>query len=89
MENHSKSVCKIVSKDTEDQMKMTLYNIITIVRRMRTHWYTFLFKRMLHSYGSVGVNNFCKVARTVKVDVGYHLNSNGLIITGTGGGKNW
>ncbi len=56
---------------------------------MRTHWYTFLFKRMLHSYGSVGVNNFCKVARTVKVDVGYHLNSNGLIITGTGGGKNW
>lgn len=68
-------------------MKMTLYNIITIVRRMRTHWYTFLFKRMLHSYGSVGVNNFCKVARTVKVDVGYHLNSNGLIITGTGGVK--
>ena len=68
-------------------MKMTLYNIITIVRRMRTHWYTFLFKRMLHSYGSVGVNNFCKVARTVKVDVGYQLNSNGLIITGTGGVK--
>ena len=40
---------------------------------------------MLHSYGSVGVNNFCKIARTATVDVGFNFNSNGLIISGFGG----
>lgn len=58
------------------------------MRRLRSKYYTFLFKHMLHSYGSVGVNNFCKVASTATVDVGHHLSSNGLIITGMGGGKN-
>lgn len=65
-------------------MKKLLYLIISSYKRLSGRIYTFLFKRMLHSYGSVGVNNFCKVARTAKVDVGYHLNSNGLIITGMG-----
>lgn len=70
-------------------MKKLLYLIISSYKRLSGRIYTFLFKRMLHSYGSVGVNNFCKVARTAKVDVGYHLNSNGLIITGMGEGENW
>lgn len=65
-------------------MKKLLYLIISSYKRLSGRIYTFLFKRMPHSYGSVGVNNFCKVARTAKVDVGYHLNSNGLIITGMG-----
>lgn len=47
-------------------------------------WYTFLFKRMLHSYKSVGVNNFCTISRLSKVDVGEHFSSNGLAITGMG-----
>ena len=65
-------------------MKKILFIIIGIIRKFRTRWYTFLFKRMLHSYGSVGVNNFCKVARTAMVDVGKCFSSNGLIVTGTG-----
>ncbi len=66
-------------------MKKIVYVFLKLIRRLRSKWYSFLFKRMLNSYGSVGVNNFCKVARTAKVDVGYHFNSNGLTISGMGG----
>ena len=52
---------------------------------MKSKYYTFLFKQMLHSYGSVGVNNYCKIARTATVDVGYKFSSNGLTISGLGG----
>lgn len=68
-------------------MTRIILNILTVMRRLRSKYYTFLFKHMLHSYGSVGVNNFCKVASTATVDVGHHLSSNGLIITGMGGVK--
>lgn len=66
-------------------MKAILGEIIRVIRRVRSRWYTFLFKKMLNSYGSVGVNNFCKVARTAKVDVGNKFSSNGLVISGLGG----
>lgn len=65
-----------------------IFVVIEFVRRIRSRWYTFIFKRMLNSYGSVGVNNFCKIARTARVDVGERFSSNGLMISGVGGGEN-
>lgn len=67
-------------------MKRVLFSVLTCIRRIRSKYYTFLFKQMLHSYGSVGVNNYCKIARTATVDVGYKFSSNGLTISGMGGG---
>lgn len=68
-------------------MKRIILSILTVIRSLRSKYYTFLFKRMLHSYGSVGVNNFCKVSSTAKVDVGNKFSSNGLVISGRGGVK--
>lgn len=68
-------------------MKKILLMAITFLRRVKSKYYTFLFKQMLHSYGSVGVNNYCKIARTAKVDVGNKFSSNGLTISGLGGVK--
>lgn len=65
-------------------MKKVLFCIVNTYRRLLGKYYTFLFKQMLHSYGSVGVNNFCKVARTAKVNIGNNFSSNGLIISGMG-----
>lgn len=65
-------------------MRRILFGLIRISRRIRTFWYTFIFKRMLHSYGSVGVNNMCRISRTAQVDIGWKFSSNGLIITGKG-----
>lgn len=66
-------------------MKRILFEILRLIRRLHSKFYTFLFKRMLHSYGSVGVNGFCRVSQTAKVDVGEHFSSNGLTISGLGG----
>lgn len=68
-------------------MKRILFEILRLIRRLHSKFYTFLFKRMLHSYGSVGVNGFCRVSQTAKVDVGEHFSSNGLTISGLGGVK--
>ena len=70
-------------------MKKILLSVLTCIRRMKSKYYTFLFKQMLHSYVSVGVNNYCKIARTATVDVGKKFSSNGLTISGLGGGKGW
>lgn len=70
-----------------EEMKKILFLILSFYRRVSGKMYSFIFKRMLHSYGSVGVNNFCMVSRTAKVDVGYHFNSNGIVISGMGGVK--
>lgn len=66
-------------------MKTIILLLLKFFRDIRSKYYTFLFKRMLHSYGSVGVNNFCKISSTAKVDVGNKFSSNGLIISGLGG----
>lgn len=68
-------------------MKNILLKVLTCIRRMKSKYYTFLFKQMLHSYVSVGVNNYCKIARTATVDVGKKFSSNGLTISGLGGVK--
>lgn len=69
-------------------MKRIIFFVLTLLKRIRSKYYTFLFRRMLHSHGSVSVNNFCKVSRSARVDIGNHFSSNGLIISGQGGGEN-
>ena len=54
---------------------------------MKSKYYTFLFKRMLHSYGSVGVNGMSWISSAAIVDVGDHVSFNGIRITGQGGVK--
>ena len=68
-------------------MKKIVLFFLGVVRRVISDFYTFLFNKMLHSYGDgLGVNEFCMVSSTATVDVGRKLSSNGLIITGLGGG---
>lgn len=68
-------------------MKRIIFFVLTLLKRIRSKYYTFLFRRMLHSHGSVSVNNLCKVSRSARVDIGNHFSSNGLIISGQGGVK--
>lgn len=71
-------------------MKKLVLFFLGVVRKVKSRFYTFLFKKMLHSYGDgLGVNEFCKVSSTATVDVGYKFSSNGLVITGLGGGGYW
>ncbi len=65
-------------------MKKAVLYFINLIRRIRGKWYTFLTKRMLHSYESVGVNGKCRIASTAVVDVGSHVSFNGMTITGQG-----
>lgn len=62
--------------------------VLRICRRGKSKWYTFLCKKMLHSYGSVGCNGYTQISSTAKVDVGHHVSFNGAKISGWGGGKN-
>lgn len=68
-------------------MKKEILYIKNAFCKIKSVYYTFLFKRMLNSYVSVGVNGFCRVSSTAKVDVGHHVYSNGLKISGLGGVK--
>lgn len=61
-----------------------LYKILSVGRSLRSLFYTMIFKRMLNSYKSVGVNKFCKISRGAIVDVGEGFCSNGLEISGFG-----
>ena len=65
-------------------MKNLLVKALHTLRRLRSRYYTFLVKRMLHSYGSIGVNGFSKVSSTARVDVGHHVSFNGISIVGLG-----
>lgn len=65
-------------------MKKLLLIFINFYRRLRGKWYTFLTKRMLHSYESIGVNGYCKISSTAKVDVGKKVSFNGMRICGQG-----
>lgn len=61
--------------------------VLRICRRGKSKWYTFLCKKMLHSYGSVGCNGYTQISSTAKVDVGHHVSFNGAKISGWGGVK--
>lgn len=60
-----------------------------VFRKIRSAYYFALVRRKLHSYGSVTVNGPFHISSTAKVDVGHHVNINGMRISGMGGGKNW
>lgn len=67
-------------------MKKTLKRVY---RKIRSAYYFALVKRKLHSYGSVTVNGHFHISSTATVDLGHHVNINGMRISGLGGGKNW
>lgn len=53
------------------------------VKKLKRHWYTFLAKRHIKSYGvELRVNNRCLFSGDVKV--GDHCNFNGMKIMGGG-----
>lgn len=68
-------------------MKKIVLFVVNNFRRLRSGWYTFLIKRMVHSYGSIGVNGYSKISSTATVDVGHHVSFNGMTISGLGGVK--
>lgn len=65
-------------------MKQFVLFVINMVRRMKSKYYTFLTKRMLRSYKSIGVNGFSKISSTAIVNVGHHVSFNGMNISGLG-----
>lgn len=67
-------------------MNKTLKNFF---RKIRSAYYFALVRRRLHSYGSVTVNGHFHISSTATVDLGNHVNINGMRISGLGGGKNW
>lgn len=65
-------------------MRQLLVRIVSFLRFIKGKYYTFLVKRLLHSYGSIGVNGRSWISSTAKVDVGDHVSFNGMHITGKG-----
>ncbi len=68
-------------------MKNIVLYAIRLLRRLKSRYYTFICKRMLHSYGSIGVNGYSRISSTAVVDVGNNVNFNGMRIQGWGGVK--
>lgn len=67
-------------------MTNLLYKLFSAVKRLRSLLCTAIFKRMIHSYGPyLGVNSFSTSSRHALVDVGSHVNFNGVRIIGVGG----
>lgn len=66
-------------------MKNIVLFVVNNFKRLRSGWYTFLIKRMVHSYRSIGVNGYSKISSTATVDVGHHVSFNGMTISGLGG----
>lgn len=58
-----------------------------IFRKIRSAYYFALVRRKLHSYGSVTVNGPFHISSTAVVDLGNHVNINGMRISGMGGVK--
>ena len=63
---------------------MYVNKLIENIRKVKSWFFTFLFKRMLHSYKSVGVNGFSIISSTARVDVGERVCFNGIRINGKG-----
>lgn len=66
-------------------MRKCLYFIWRNVRKVESHICTFIFKRMINSWGiGLGVNSLSFSSRNAKVDVGNYVNFNGVRIIGWG-----
>lgn len=58
-----------------------------LFRRIRSAYYFALVRRSLHSYGSVTVNGSFHISSHATVDLGHHVNINGMRISGFGSVK--
>ena len=68
------------------KMKKILYFVYGKIRRLQSLFCTFVFKRMIHSWGKgLGVNSFSLSSSKAIVDVGNNVNFNGVRIIGWGG----
>lgn len=65
-------------------MKRLILSILKQFRKIKSVFYTFLCKRMLNTYGSIGVSGYSKISSSAIVDVGHHVSFNGMQITGWG-----
>ena len=69
-------------------MKRYFFFILRLEKRIYSGFCTFLFKKMIHSYGeNLGVNSFSISSSKALVDVGNNVNFNGIRIIGSGGVK--
>ena len=69
-------------------MKSIIIYFVDKYRRIKHHFYTFLLKRQLVSYGDhIGAAKFIKISRKAKVTIGCHCGFNGMTISGLGGVK--
>ena len=59
-------------------------NIKRFFRKIRSAYYFALVRRKLHSYGSVTVNGHFHISSIATVDLGHHVNINGMCISGLG-----
>ena len=57
------------------------------LRKIRSMYYFTKVRRKLHSYESVTVNGPFHISSTAQVDLGHHVNINGMRISGLGGAK--
>lgn len=71
-------------------MKKILFSIFRLYQTVRTLICTWIFKKMIKSYGEkLGVNGLSISSSKANVIVGNHVNFNGVRIIGLGGGKDW
>lgn len=66
-------------------MKKILFSAIKIYRRIRSRFWSHIFKMQCSKCGShVGVSTFCRISADASVSVGDYFHSNGLHIMGGG-----
>ena len=58
-----------------------------LFRRIRSAFYFSQIRRRIHSYGSVNVNGRSHISKAAQVDLGNHVNFNGINILGIGSVK--
>lgn len=68
-------------------MKIILF-IVTLFRRIRSGFATFILKHRAVSYGKfIGAARVPHISSGAKVEIGSHCGFNGMTISGWGGGK--
>lgn len=66
-------------------MKKILLSLIKIYRRIRSRFWSRIFKMQCSKCGPhVGVSTFCRISADANVEVGEHFHSNGLKVLGGG-----
>lgn len=66
-------------------MKKVLLSVIKIYRRIRSRFWSYIFKMQCRKCGShVGVSTFCRISSDAAVEVDDHFHSNGIKIMGGG-----